>query len=70
MLPRKERVLSPEAFAAILKNHNLDSTTVAHRLGITERLVRRYLDGEKPVPEPTARLLRILTGEAAPDDYI
>lgn len=70
MLPYKEPSLSPEELTAYMARYNLDDVTLAKNLGITERLVRRYLDGEKPVPEPTARLARLLRGEATIAEFL
>lgn len=52
---------------AIMDRHGLDAASVAIIVGVSERTVMRWLDGEAPAP--ALRLLKIVLGEARPEDY-
>lgn len=69
MLPLKGAPVSAAELIALMQRHGLEQEVVAQMIGTSTRLVRRYIDDEKPIPEPTARLLRILVGEASIQEY-
>lgn len=62
--------MSPDELTAYMARYGLDDVTLAKNLGISDRLIRRYREGEKPIPEPTVRLMRLLRGEATIAEFL
>lgn len=49
--PRKPRALTGHAFAAMLQSAGLTIEQAAVELDMSERMLRYYLSGAKPVPK-------------------
>jgi DNA-binding transcriptional regulator YiaG len=52
--------MSPDDYRATLAALNLSQMGAAKLLGVDERTSRRWAIGERPVPEPVSRFLRLL----------
>jgi predicted transcriptional regulator len=52
--------MTPKQFNAALERLVLTQVGAAKLLGLTDRTVRNYAAGDTPIPEPTAKLLRLL----------
>lgn len=57
-----------DGLAEIMARHGLDGAAIAKIVGVSERTVRRWLE-QDATPEPALRLLKIVMGEARPEDY-
>lgn len=55
---------------AFKKRHNMTGARIALLCGLKDRAVRNWLHGNQFVPPACWRLLRILLGEATPDEII
>jgi plasmid maintenance system antidote protein VapI len=55
-----ERTATPEDFEYLLRVLGLSQEGCARYLGVSGRTVRRYIRGERPIPEGTVLLLRAL----------
>jgi len=51
--------LTPDELRALIKQLGLPQTRVAQCLGIERRTVVYWLSGERAIPEPIARILRL-----------
>jgi DNA-binding transcriptional regulator YiaG len=54
------REMTPDQFMGAMAKLQLNQAAMARFLEITARQVRRYERGERPVPGPTALLLRLM----------
>lgn len=52
--------MTPTALRATLAALGLTQAEAAHMLGVDERTIRRWLAGERKIPEPAARLLGLI----------
>ncbi len=50
--------LTPQQFRATLKRLGLNQVAAAKQLGVDPRTVRRWLAGDRKIPEPVVILLR------------
>lgn len=52
--------MTPNQYKAAIRKLNLSQESAGHWLGIAPRTSQGYAMGEYPVPEPTAKLLRLM----------
>jgi hypothetical protein len=52
--------MTAKQYKAALKQIGISNYAAAPWLGIALRTAQNYASGERPVPEPTARLLRLV----------
>ena len=52
--------MTPKQFNAAIKQLELTQVGAAKLLGFSPRTARSYAAGDTPIPEPTAKLLRLL----------
>jgi len=52
-----------------MARHDKTPLDVARIVGISDHTVRRYVTGEKAIPEPVRRLLLIVLGEVKAEDF-
>lgn len=52
--------MRPKQFNAALEQLELTQVGAAELLGFSARTARSYAAGDTPIPEPTAKLLRLL----------
>lgn len=61
--------MKPKQFNAALEQLELTQVGAAELLGFSPRTARSYAAGDTPIPEPTAKLLRLLvTGKVTFED--
>lgn len=51
--------MRPDELKAILRATGMSHAEIAERLGINRRTLRSWLYGERNIPEPIARILRL-----------
>lgn len=59
----------PDDFSEVCARHGVDADTLVRWTGITHTSAVKYVSGAKHAPEPTRRLLLIMTHEARPEDF-
>ena len=57
---QRDRTATPEDLEYILRMLRMSQEGCARYLGVSGRTVRRYIRGERPIPESTVLLLRAL----------
>lgn len=63
--------MTPAELRAILARLGLSQVRAAHCLGISDRAIRMWLDGDRVIPQPIARILRMADrGQIALADLI
>ena len=56
--PQLRAVMTPDQFRDTLRRLGLPQVRAATLLGVDGRTVRRWVGGERPIPEMVARVLR------------
>jgi DNA-binding transcriptional regulator YiaG len=61
--------MTPTEFRRIMDSLGLTQTGVSSVFGISDRAIRAWLTGERGIPEPLAKLLRlVVAGKVSVDD--
>lgn len=63
--------MTPKQYADAIEKVGLSQRSAAKFLGVDERTSRRWISGEAPIPEATAKLLRLMVKlKLDPEDVI
>ena len=61
--------MTPTEFKRIMDSLGLTQTGASRVFGVSDRAIRSWLTGERSIPEPLAKLLRlVVTGKVSVDD--
>lgn len=61
--------MTPADFSSALSRLALSQSGAAAVLGVSDRALRMWISGDRAVPEPVAKLMRLMVaGKVSPDD--
>ena len=62
--------MTPTQYKATISRLDLTQVGAARFLGVDERTSRRWIAGERPIPEPVSRFLRFLVAAKITPDQV
>lgn len=62
--------MSPTDFRHTIESLGLTQAGVSRILGVSDRAVRMWIAGDRAVPEPVAKLLRLIASGALSPDQV
>lgn len=62
--------MTPADFRSTLQRLGLSQTGASRILGVADRTIRSWLTGERSVPEPVAKLMRLMASGAVSKEVV
>ena len=62
--------MTPADFRSALQRLGLSQTGASRILGVADRTIRSWLTGERSVPEPVAKLMRLMASGAVSKEVV